>query len=258
MDAPRKQPNFFHQLINAIQATIDLFRNSLCMEFRKRSNRALQGERIMLAQQYWNDIGAKKVFEDPLYIDKLQPFLSSTAQIVEYGCGYGRMMRILKSVGYHNLIGFDFAPNMIIRGRKENPDLDLRLLEKAGKIPSDDETIDAVVMSTVLCCITDEQKLVELIAEIKRVLKPQGVLYMTDFLICDHPRYHDRYTLGLEQFGEWGIYTTNENLTVRHFTTQMIMKLLKSFDIQWFEQFDFKTMNQNPARTFHCIAKREI
>lgn len=30
----------------------------------------------MLAQQYWNEIGAKKVFEDPLYLDKLAPFLS--------------------------------------------------------------------------------------------------------------------------------------------------------------------------------------
>ncbi len=39
----------------------------------------------MLAQQYWNDIGAKKVFEDPLYIDKLSSFLSTTAQIAEYG-----------------------------------------------------------------------------------------------------------------------------------------------------------------------------
>lgn len=70
----------------------------------------------MLAQQYWNDIGAKKVFEDPLYLDKLSQFLSPNAQIIEYGCGYGRMMRILKSAGYHNLIGFDFAPNMITRG----------------------------------------------------------------------------------------------------------------------------------------------
>lgn len=50
----------------------------------------------------------------------------------------------------------------------------------------------------------------------------------------------------------------NENLTVRHFTTKAIMNLLTSFDIQWFEQFDFKTMNQNPARTFHCIAKKIV
>lgn len=210
----------------------------------------------MKAQQYWNDIGSKKIFEDPLYLDQLAPFLSPSAQIVEYGCGYGRMMRLLKSAGYDHLIGFDFAPNMITRGRRENPDLDLRLLEKSGAIPCNDESIDAIVMSTVLCCMTDEQELGTLMAEIRRVLKKKGVLYITDFLICEHPRYQERYASGLQQFGEWGIYTTDENLTVRHYTAKAIMNLLSSFDIQWFEQFDFKTMNQNPARTFHCIAKK--
>ena len=210
----------------------------------------------MLAQQYWNDIGAKKTFEDPLYLEKLAPFLSPTAQIIEYGCGYGRMMRILKSAGYLNLIGFDFAPNMITRGLSENPDLDLRLLEKAGVFPYNNESIDAIVMSTVLCCITNEEELTALIEEIKRVLKPKGILYITDFLICEHPRYQEKYASGLQRFGIWGIYTTNENLTVRHYTTKDIMDLLRPFDIQWFEQFDFKTMNQNPARTFHCIAKK--
>jgi ubiquinone/menaquinone biosynthesis C-methylase UbiE len=210
----------------------------------------------MRAQDYWNEIGAKKVFEDPLYLDKLSPFLSPTAHILEYGCGYGRMMRMLKSAGYSNLIGFDFASNMIARGLQENPDLDLRLLDQAGIIPRHNESVDAIVLSTVLCCITEERKLIELMDEIRRVLKKQGVLYLTDFLVCDHPRYQEKYAAGLKQFGEWGIYTTNENLTVRHFTTKIIMHLLSAFDIHWFEQFDFKTMNQNPARTFHCIAKK--
>lgn len=210
----------------------------------------------MLAQQYWNDIGAKKVFEDPLYLDKLSLFLSPEAQIVEYGCGYGRMMRLLKSAGYRNLVGFDFAPNMIARGLNENPDLDLRLLEKAGVMPCSNGFVDALVMSTVLCCITNEKELKALIDEIRRVLKPKGVLYMTDFLISEHPRYHEKYASGLKRFGIWGVYTTNENLTVRHYSTETIMDLLRSFDIQWFEQFDFKTMNQNPARTFHCIGRK--
>lgn len=212
----------------------------------------------MLAQEYWNDIGAKKIFEDPLYLDKLSLFLSPSAQIVEYGCGYGRMMRLLKSAGYHNLIGFDFAPNMITRGLNENPDLDLRLLEQAGVIPCKDESVDALVMSTVLCCITNEKELESLIGEIRRVLKPNGTLYITDFLICDHSRYREKYASGLQRFGIWGVYTTTENLTVRHYTSKAIMNLLESFDIQWFEQFDFKTMNQNPARTFHCIAKKQL
>lgn len=210
----------------------------------------------MLAQEYWNEVGSKKVFEDPLYLDKLAPFLSPESQIIEYGCGYGRMLRLLKDGGYENLLGLDFAPNMIARGRKENPDLDLRLLEKPGVIPSENESIDAAVMSTVLCCIADIKEATQLMREIVRVLKSGGVLYLTDFLICEGPVYEEKYAQGLKEFGERGIYTTSENVTVRHYTSKAVMELLGAFDIQWFEQFNFKTMNQNPARTFHCIATK--
>lgn len=210
----------------------------------------------MLAQQYWNEIGSQKTFEDPLYLDKISKFLAPTSKMIEYGCGYGRMMRILKSAGYEHLLGFDFAPNMILRGKKENPDLDLRLLEKPGIIPCVDESIDGVFMSTVLCCITNKNELTSLITEISRVLKKRGILYITDFLLCDHPIYKEKYAQGLRDFGEMGFYTTSENLTVRHYTSSAILQLLGDFDIEWFEQFDFKTMNHNPARTFHCIARK--
>ena len=103
----------------------------------------------------------------------------------------------------------------------------------------------------------DPNEPVQLIKEIFRVLKPNGIFYVTDFLICDHPRYQEKYAQGMREFSEMGIYTTNENLTVRHYTSSAILKLLKDFDVHWFEQFDFKTMNQNPARTFHCIAKKK-
>lgn len=210
----------------------------------------------MLAQEYWNEIGSKKDFEDPVYLDKLSKFLSPSSQIIEYGCGYGRMMKILKSGGYQHLVGFDFALNMIKRGRKENPGLDLRMLEKQGEIPLKDESVDGVVMSTVLCCMIDPNEPARLMAEIHRILKKNGILYITDFLLCEHPRYQEKYAQGAKEFGIWGVYTTNENLTVRHYTTSVIMDLLSDFDIQWFEQFDFKTMNQNPARSFHCIVRK--
>ena len=92
--------------------------------------------------------------------------------------------------------------------------------------------------------------------EIWRVPKKNGVLYLSDFLICDDERYKEKYSKGFQTFGTWGVYTTNENLIVRHMTRQGVMELLNNFDIQWFEQFNFKTMNQNPARTFHCIGKK--
>jgi ubiquinone/menaquinone biosynthesis C-methylase UbiE len=210
----------------------------------------------MLAQEYWNGLGSTKEFEDPLYLDKLSPHLTQQSQILEYGCGYGRILQLLKSKGYNNLTGFDFSSSMIKRGKAAYPDLDLRLLAESGKIPRSDESADLVILSTVLVNIVDKQEQAQLFAEILRVLKKKALLYISDFLINDHPKYQEKYRVGFQQFGEWGVYKTTENLAVRHHTSRAIMELLSAFDIQWFEQFDFKTMNQNAARTFHCIASK--
>jgi ubiquinone/menaquinone biosynthesis C-methylase UbiE len=207
------------------------------------------------AQQYWNTIGSKKKFEDPLYLEKLTPFLSKQSKIIEYGCGYGRLMKILESKGYSNLTGFDFAPNMIKRGNESHPGLDLHLLEEPS-IPLEDSSVDVVIMSTILNCMIDSSEQRDLLEEAYRVLKDKGVIYISDFLICDDERYKQKYSEGLHDFNTWGVYTTREDLAVRHLTTHSVLDLLKDFDIQWFEQFDFKTMNQNPARTFHCIGKK--
>lgn len=210
----------------------------------------------LTTQEYWNTIGVKKEFEDPLYLDKLSPFITKESKIIEYGCGYGRLLQILNENGYHNLTGFDFAPNMIERGKNQSPTLDLRLLETPGIIPCQNESIDAVVLSTILCCMIDTDEQVLLMEEILRILKKMGVIYLSDFLICEDERYKDKYCEGFKKFGTQGIYTTSENLTVRHLTSSNVFDLLNHFDIQWFEQFDFKTMNNNPARTFHCLAKK--
>ena len=77
----------------------------------------------MEAQVFWNEVGSKKNFEDPLFFEKLKPFVSKSSKIIEYGCGYGRLLKILKDQGYENLSGYDFAPRMIERGKKVNPDL---------------------------------------------------------------------------------------------------------------------------------------
>lgn len=210
----------------------------------------------MDAKTFWNDIGSQKDFEDPLYLEKLEPFLNSHSKIVEYGCGYGRLLNLLDLKGYKNILGFDFAANMIERGKNTHPHLELLHIKESGKVPLQDSVCDAVIMSTILCCTVDKVEQVKIIEESERVLKKGGTLYLSDFLICDHPRYADKYQEGYDLHNDWGIYTTSEGITVRHHLTQWIMHLLEKFNIQWFEQFDFKTMNNNFARTFHCIAQK--
>ncbi|MCH9631710.1 MAG: hypothetical protein S4CHLAM6_00270 [Chlamydiae bacterium] len=208
----------------------------------------------MQTQVFWNEVGSKKDFEDPLFYEKLKPYVCRSSKIMEYGCGYGRLLKILKDHGYENLSGYDFAPKMIARGKKANPDLDLNLVESSGETPLLDNECDLAIMSTILCCTVEWESQVKIVEEMRRILKPGGALYLADFLVSDQPRYKEKYEEGFEKFNQWGLYTTNEDITVRHHTTRWIMDLLKNFNIQWFEQIDFKTMNNNPARTFHCIA----
>ena len=205
---------------------------------------------------YWNEIGSQKDFEDPIYIDKLKPFLSLDAAIMEYGCGYGRLLQYLHTQGYSNLKGFDLAPNMIQRGKTLNPALELNLLDESARVPLANASLDMIVLSTVLCCVINKEAQKAIIDEISRLLKPKGVLYFSDFILCNDPSYTEKYQKGSKDYGDWGVYTTSEGVAVRHHKTSWIMELLTAFDIQWFEQFNFKTMNNNTARSFHCIAQK--
>jgi ubiquinone/menaquinone biosynthesis C-methylase UbiE len=210
----------------------------------------------LTTQEYWNTIGCNKEFDDPLFIEKFAPFLTKDSTIIEYGCGYGRLLNLLKQGGYNNLKGFDFSKSMIERGRKTHPDLDLRLLENPGILPLPDGSVDALFMSTVLVSMIDIDDQKRIIAEIRRVLKDNGVFYLSDFLVSDDPRSQQKYEEGFKKSGVWGMYQTKEGLLVRHMTTKHIFNLLNEFDVHWFEQFNFKTMNNAPARTFHCVAQK--
>lgn len=206
--------------------------------------------------EYGNKTGINRDLDSPVYIDRFASFLKPHSYILEYGCNSGGLLNALKDYHFINLIGYDFSESKINQGRKLHPDLDLRILKESGKIPMQNESIDAVVLSSILCSLTEEQKQLQLIIEIFRVLKKHGILYLSDFLI-NHDEFHkEKYKIGFKEYGEWGLYTTDDKLLVRHHSTKAIMSLLNNFDIQWFEQFDFKIMNQNPTRTFHCIAQK--
>jgi len=142
--------------------------------------------------QYWSEIGSTKNYEDPFFVEQFTKYLTPNPFIVEYGCGYGRILQILKEQGFNRLKGYDIAPGMIDRAKRENPWLDCELLKKSGEIPLPDNTCDGLIASTVLCCTPDPQEQEKIIREIHRVLKPGGVLHYLDFLICDAPYYQEK------------------------------------------------------------------
>jgi ubiquinone/menaquinone biosynthesis C-methylase UbiE len=109
-------------------------------------------------------------------------------KVLEVGCGSGTYtIPIAQTVGKTGKVyGIDIKPKVLLRfqkklSQKPNQDLDnvYSLLENACHLPFQDESFDRVLMVSVLPEIPDGQKA---LAEIKRVLKPHGILAVTEVM----------------------------------------------------------------------------
>lgn len=208
-----------------------------------------------LQNDFWNKAAFNKEFNDPFYLKQLKHHIKTDSLIIEYGCGYGRLLNLLHENGFHNIKGFDFSQSMIDKGIYLYPHLDLQLINHAI-LPVKNEIMDAAILSTVLCCVPDNLAQEQIIQEIDRVLKPNAVLYLTDFLITDTEHMTKKYQKDFHAYNEWGTYQTTEGAIVRHYTPTRIMELLNTFMVHWYHEEDFVTMNNNSVKTFHGIYQK--
>lgn len=135
-------------------------------------------------------------FLDSDYRRKLQPpdkiikrsGIKAGMKVLEIGCGSGAFTTfVARSVGGEGKVyALDIQSAMLKQLEKklvkpENRDIkNIKLVHaSAYDLPFDNNSLDLVYMITVLQEIPDRQKA---LAEIKRVLKPRGVLAVTEFL----------------------------------------------------------------------------
>eukprot|EP00906_Rhabdomonas_costata_P030618 RCo043256 len=107
-------------------------------------------------------------------------------KVLDYGCGFGRTLQQLRSMGYpeKGLHGIDLSEAMVLKARRTLPRADLRV-KKGRRLPYESGTFDAVVLVGVLRCCASNVEQVRLVEELRRVLRPTGVLYVVDFLISE-------------------------------------------------------------------------
>ena len=63
---------------------------------------------------YWNRMGPGKSFGHPVNLERLTDLLPKNSCVLDFGCGYGRVLGLLHQYGYSNLIGVDPAPAMVL------------------------------------------------------------------------------------------------------------------------------------------------
>ena len=67
--------------------------------------------------EYWDRVAYEKKFNHPIRFDKFKQCVKYNANILDFGCGYGRTLNELRTNGYTNLIGIDSSMEMISRGK---------------------------------------------------------------------------------------------------------------------------------------------
>ncbi|MBR5503171.1 MAG: methyltransferase domain-containing protein [Methanobrevibacter sp.] len=206
----------------------------------------------MNQKDYWNSIADKKEFTTPFHPEVLEKYLKKDAFIVDIGCGYGRTLKELKENGYLNLRGYDISENMIKRGKMENPGLDLRV-KADDSIDLPTNSVDAIILFAVLTSIIDDDEQKNLISEIHRVLKPNGIIYLNDFLLNDDERNLKRYDEYKDELGVYGAFKLPDGAILRHFDENYIFNLLSKFTKKEYKTEIFPTMNGHTSKGFYYI-----
>ena len=208
---------------------------------------------MMTQRTYWDKAAANKDFTTPFQMEIFKSHVSEDAAVLDVGCGYGRTLNELCLEGFSNLCGIDFSKKMIEKGKKLYPHLDFNNCNRTFLF--DDNTFDAVVLIAVLTCIVKDEDQEQLMGEIQRVLKPQGFLYINDFLINTDRRNVDRYNTVNERDGIYGVFELDEGAKLRHHTTDHLFHLTRQYETMEFEPLVYTTMNRHTSNGFYYLGK---
>ncbi|MEF2230413.1 MAG: class I SAM-dependent methyltransferase [Pseudodesulfovibrio sp.] len=205
-------------------------------------------------RRYWTEKGASKTFTSPFMLDLFSAHVPPAARILDFGCGYGRTLAQLRAAGYRNLTGIDFSETLIERGKAEHPGLDLHAFP-GGKLPFADNSFDAALLIAVLTCMPETRAQTETLLEIKRVLVPGGLLYVNDFLLNRDRRNLDRYKLGQEKYGIYGIFDVSDGGALRHHDVNHLQTLFSDVETIEFKETVFPTMHGHDSCGFYSLLR---
>ncbi len=115
--------------------------------------------------------GRKKIICE---LEKWLTQIHPGGRILDVGCGTGYFSQILRSKGFQ-VIAMDLASEMLTQSKKNDPTLSIQRAD-ARAIPFLSNAFDAVISIETLRYFKDPNPF---LSEIKRVLKPDGVAFIT-------------------------------------------------------------------------------
>ena len=207
---------------------------------------------------YWDAVAEAKHFSHPLPVEWL-PASRFGEIALDVGCGYGRTVAELVAAGYDRAVGVDTSRRMIERGRAARPDLDLRAIEAGASLPFRDRSVALALLFAVLTCTPDRAEQRARVAEVRRVLRPGGLLIVSDLPLQAGARAERRYAEGSERFGQRGVFRLPDGGVMRHHAEGELEALVApqaGFELVAQRELETLTMNGNPCRIVQLLARR--
>ncbi len=202
---------------------------------------------------YWDRVAPEKRFSHPLRLDWLAKHLTNPSPaILDYGCGYGRVLAELTAAGHTHTFGVDFSRGMLARARDEAPAATVLCNDGCG-LPFQTNSLDLVLLFAVLTCIPDSENQRALLSEVERVLRPGGLIYISDLLVNSDDRNRERYERFRETYDCYGPFQLPEGVVVRHHQSDWIEELTAPFQYVEYAPFKVTTMNENLSNAFQYL-----
>lgn len=216
-------------------------------------SQGIEGICFMDNREYWDRVAGTKKFTIGFELDEFSKLVAPDARILDFGCGYGRVLKQLSEAGYNKLYGCDVSSKMIALAQHELPETELKV-NNGVNIPFADGFFDAVLLIAVLTSITADEQQRLLADEIKRTLRPGGLIFVSDFLLNNDERNLRRYRESKDP--TYGVFTLGEGVVLRHHRKEHILQLFSFFELLDFSECVFHTMNGHDSNGFHLKARR--
>lgn len=173
-------------------------------------------------------------------------------QIVDLGIGTGLLWKLLSEMGLKDVKveGIDLTPNMIHKAKGKNLSFLNTQIIDGEKIPIPDGSFDLAVSTF---CLRHFPKIEKPLEEIHRVLKDDGVLFVSDYLIKHFkPVAEVALELFHEELNEYSIFDTSAE--VNSFLLNNDYELIPSFYRGGFSLIRYEEKEIPFARTYEEFA----
>ena len=205
--------------------------------------------------EYWNSVADKKTFTHSIALEWFGETVRCDGRIVDFGCGYGRVVAILLDAGFTNVVGYDTSEQMVERGRKSR-NLPLHSIRTPADLPEEERSVDCIVLCAVLTCIPSNKGQRELLEMLCSRLKPGGLFYISDYHVNEESVKSGRYYHLDGDESNDSVFNHPEGAVFRHHTKEWIASLLRDLEILHEKTFEAVTMNGHAAKGFQIMARK--